>query len=467
MTDDQVARLESDRAAQARADKLWTPRLRAWKAALAKPGERAAAESALTGLTDPRAAPSVWRVFANGGAADQELAIETLGRIDGASASWALADLAVTGDTPEVRGRALETLRRRDPREFVGGLIALVREPVNYRAMPVGALGYGSPGFVAIEGRDAVFQTVFTVDEAFNNPDDAPTAKALAIRMKTRLKASLTYDNRVAVQNDRLASIVLPIEQSNALIRALNEKSTLALRQVTGQDLGTDPEAWKCWWADEQGYAYDGPAVDLPASTDQQPLSDQFPKPYERRKPLVPTRPRRQWPKAVYTGWVHLSCFAAGTPVVGIDGPRPIEKVRVGDRVLTQDPESGLLSVQPVVAVYHNDPATTLRLDLGGESVIATGIHRFWKAGHGWAMARDLKTGDKIRTAGGGLATVEGIWEHTVQPVFNLEVARGQSFFVGRSGVLVHDNSLVRPTSAPFDATPGLTVAARSGPSSD
>ena len=168
--------------------------------------------------------------------------------------------------------------------------------------------------------------------------------------------------------------------------------------------------------------------------------------PYVRRPPIVPSRP-----KPVLTSWVHFSCFAAGTPVHGIDGPLPIERVRVGDRVLTQDTATGLLSFQPVVAVYHNPPSATLRIDLGGEPVIATGIHRFWSADRGWVMARDLKPGDRVRTVG-GLVTVRGVKDDLDQLVYNLEVARGGSFFVGRCGALVHDNSLVRPVDRPFDA---------------
>ena len=38
------------------------------------------------------------------------------------------------------------------------------------------------------------------------------------------------------------------------------------------------------------------------------------------------------------------------------------------------------------------------RVKMGDESVVATGIHRFWKAGGGWVMARELKPGDPIRT---------------------------------------------------------------------
>jgi Pretoxin HINT domain len=125
--------------------------------------------------------------------------------------------------------------------------------------------------------------------------------------------------------------------------------------------------------------------------------------------------------------------------------------------VLSQDPKTGVLSFQPVLTVYHNPPAPTLTIDLGGETVVATAIHRFWRAGKGWAMARDLKPGDLIRTLG-GTARVVAVTENAVQPVFNLEVAGGHSFFVGDRGALVHDNSLVQPLHQVFDAAPEIAA---------
>ena len=49
----------------------------------------------------------------------------------------------------------------------------------------------------------------------------------------------------------------------------------------------------------------------------------------------------------------RIVCFAAGTPVRTIDGPRPIEEVRIGDRISTQDATSGVMSDQPALAVFH------------------------------------------------------------------------------------------------------------------
>ena len=156
----------------------------------------------------------------------------------------------------------------------------------------------------------------------------------------------------------------------------------------------------------------------------------------------------------------HHSCFGAGTLVQTLAGLRVIEKLRAGDEVLTQDPKTGELRYQPIVAVYHNPPNATLRIELDDDAIVATGIHRFWKAGKGWVMARELKPGDRLRTLG-GVSTVKSVTDESVQPVYNLQVAEGESFFVGKIGVLAHDNSLIDPTPSPFDAVPDLGTTAR------
>jgi len=264
--------------------------------------------------------------------------------------------------------------------------------------------------------------------------------------------------------NQRLVAMVEMIEANNATVAEVNERSTGLLRALSGENFGTDVVAWLTWWADRLGFDFDPPKP-----PDQDEAGEV---PYKRRPPLQPprTKPfRRPQPppveKPVYTDYLtgHTSCFGAGTPVRTVDGLKPIDEVEVGDRVLTQDADSGRLSFEAVLDVYHNRPSPTLRIDLGPEALVVTGIHRLWKAGHGWVMARELKPGDRLRTAEGGLATVGGVSEETVQRVFNLEVVRGQSFFVGRSGVLAHDNTLAYPVARPFDAPAGpRSIAGRS-----
>ena len=162
-------------------------------------------------------------------------------------------------------------------------------------------------------------------------------------------------------------------------INELNGRVLPVLGMITGQDLGAEPEKWKTWWTDQLGYVYQS---NIPET-----------------KPTYTDTLTVQTPFTV--GTTHTACFAAGTLVVTIDGPRAIESIQVGDRVLSQDPTTGLLSFRPVVAVHRNRPTPTLRIAVDGETIVATGIHRFWKAGKGWTMARDLKPGDRLRVVGG------------------------------------------------------------------
>jgi len=112
-----------------------------------------------------------------------------------------------------------------------------------------------------------------------------------------------------------------------------------------------------------------------------------------------------------------------------------------------------------VTAVFQRKPSATFRVVVGGDEVLTTGIHRFWLAGKGWAMARDLKPGDLVRTVK-GVQRVESVTADEIRPVFNLAVDLARDFFVGSAGVLVHDDNLAEPVAAPFDAMTELAAAA-------
>ena len=184
----------------------------------------------------------------------------------------------------------------------------------------------------------------------------------------------------------QLVNDIILIETDNRAIAAANERVEAPLRALSGQDFGQDREAWRAWWTDQQGYAYEPPRS---MSTIKPTLDQEIALPYDPG----------------YRQITGMSCFASGTLVRTREGARPIEAIRLGDVVLTQDTQTGALSFAPVLAVFHNKPVATLRIELGDEDenepIVATGIHRFWMAGQGWVMARDLKPGDEIRTLGG------------------------------------------------------------------
>jgi Pretoxin HINT domain len=458
VTDAELADEKAEVTAQRKAEHHWKPLLTKWRNWLREGDPRG--ESSLATVSDSRAVPLVWSLFAAVDDAKlQSKAIEIFGRTDGAGASRALAILAVSGSTPETRRAALETLRRRDPREFVGMLVGTIRTPLKYEVRPVA--GPNSPGELFVEGERYNVRRVYGVNanqlptipprlfdasvpfDPFSaetamtaaGPASVATSKGPATNLTAAgarrdmqiANALVTANQIVAISQQQLQNDVQTIETMNADANAVNDRVIPALHVVTGQDLGASSEKWQAWWTDQKGYAIQS------APTQEKPTFTEF-----VANPYAPPR--------------H-ACFGAGTPVRTLTGPRPIETIQVGDQVLTQDATSGRLSFQPVVTAYHNPPARTLRVAMGGETLVVTGIHRFWKAGSGWVMARDLKPGDVLRSVG-GTTRVESVEDATVQPVFNLEVTAAHSYFVGNTGALVHDNSIVQPVAAPFDARP-------------
>ncbi len=244
---------------------------------------------------------------------------------------------------------------------------------------------------------------------------------------------------------------VRAIDAYNAPIRERNRLARQVLSRTVGIDHGDNHSAWMKWVVDLFGYAMLAQKSDSRATT----IIEQVPLAYQPQ--AVPTL-QEGLALAPELNIGHGACFAAGTPVRTLEGSRPIETLRPGDLVLTQDATSGELQYRAVVIAYHNPPNSTYRIGLKtGEAIVATGIHRLWKAGKGWTMARDLKPGDVLRTLS-GIAPIQSVDPDRVQPVFNLKVSDGNSYFVGEGSVLAHDNSPVEPVAEPFDAVRPIDV---------
>lgn len=241
----------------------------------------------------------------------------------------------------------------------------------------------------------------------------------------------------------QMANDVRVLEAYNDAVKPLNDRAVRALEQSTGNAFGTDREKWKGWWVDQIGYAYRARPYEKPTVVENVPISS----PVFAQDRTV-------------DAYQRISCFGAGTPVHTLSGLRPIETLKVGDQVLTQDTRTGALSYQPVLVAHHNPPSKTFLVRLGDETIVSSPFHRFWCAGKGWVMARELKEGQTLRTVE-GLATISQISEGPEQKVYNLDVAETGSFFVGEQGILVHDNTLPGPAQQRFDAPPELASAKR------
>jgi Pretoxin HINT domain len=538
VTDEQLAAEKTEIEAQRAADQKWKLLLTRTRARLRDRSQREEAEQALLEISDPRAVPAVVAAFVTNGVEGQGRAVEILGRIDSTASSRALATLAMAGGTSRIRIAAAETLRRRDPREFVGFLLAKIRDPVHfetglilgengyiYRAIRVAAKDRESlqrsgrldelktwVGGVPVEriDRDVLYisnqvpvsavgkplgypnlpnrffadeipfdpfnqnfaspflaaGTVPLLDQATGqmvqsliaNPQHAAATVAnlanhphppvgLSHPINTATPADIMVNNATILGRTRDQQIVAALNQlpkdshdyhnllgalqaENAGVEQGNPPIFDALKRSTNLSLPDDREEWMTAFYKMQGYNY------TPKSKAKRPT--------ETEMFLLP------------------SCFAAGTLVKTIEGSRPIEKIQVGDQVLAENTKTGALSFRAVVGLHHNPPGETLAVTLDHELIVPSTFHRFWLKGMGWKMARDLKAGDQIRTVN-GLATVRAVEPSKVQPVFNLDIDKDHSFFVGQVEALVHDNTLPELRLAPFDVAPDLAAIAQAG----
>ena len=166
-----IAAERAEAEAQKKADAHWRPLIQGWKTGLARKDKRAESERALAAVTEPRAVPSIWKVFANGGAEDQEMAIDMLGHIEGERPSRALAGLAILGKNEVIRRAATTSLARRDHMDVLLNWIGLLHDPIKYEVKQVA--GPGMPGTLIVEGEDFKMRRYYT----------PPTSSQLATTM--------------------------------------------------------------------------------------------------------------------------------------------------------------------------------------------------------------------------------------------------------------------------------------------
>ena len=597
ITDAMAQAEKAEKEAQARADKDWEPRLIRLKANLTvvDTARRAEARKEMAGITSPRAVPMVLRVFVEKGEKNHPEAVQLLGQIDSADSSRALALLALSSKNADARRIATETLRRRDPREFAGLLISMVREKIKFEVKPLS--GPGSQGVLYVEGKRANLKRLYTTGEMpkilpgdrfvrdsqgnlvvirqvspaywtgkIMAADLSPGAFDIAVQSQVQLMSnaahpmfSRTMDPYIAMQlgmnpptahppsfsgeaqaradlthrlsaqagpnagglasllvtqaenaallqqsnlnasriaavdadlwaremqdyRNRYPATILPygttfnfqivptstipvdqmaahsvqsmamareqiqrdveiLEAFNRAVAGSNARAVAILSASTGEPFGDDRKSWEKWFVNQIGYALKTSDESKPTIVEEA-IGQSTAVPQSSLQ-VVEVR--------------RFSCFGAGTPVQTINGPRPIESLDVGDRVLTQDTKSGKLGYHPILVVHRNPPSPTFKVDLDGQPVVSSHFHRFWVAGKGWVMARDLKVGDPIRTLG-GVAKVTAIEADKVQPVFNLDVADDADFFAGPSAALVHDNTLPDLRQRPFDASQAVAA---------
>ncbi len=239
----------------------------------------------------------------------------------------------------------------------------------------------------------------------------------------------------------------------------LAKRIRLVLKRTTGFDDVEDPRLWIQQYSEFYGWS-------MPEKSHKEFRQTAWE--YEVYFPLPPVwTPERPATEPGSTGIISGpgtgralpinamgggECFVAGTPVMTVLGPRPIESIKPGDRVLSQNVDTGELAYKTVQDRTLRQSVKLIKVTAGDESLVATPGHVFFVAGRGWQVAKHLQVGDRLCRLG-QTALVESLEEQPRSEVYNLVVSDFHTFFAGNSRLLVHDDAALEDTTA---RVPGL-----------
>jgi hypothetical protein len=367
--------------------------------------------------------------------------IAALGAMSEQPATESLVRHAVLSSFSQVRGDAADRLRYRPLHDFVplllGGLAAPIESSFRVVVDDNGSVHYLHSMYREGPFADWSHRVSHSIHQqasaarfvASLTDEEDPVVRQAAIAADARAEAVSAAGARRSAQQYEQEAIVAEqqVAQANEASAALNERIVATLTRATEQDFGNEPRKWWDWWQDHTDY-YRGQPRPVYETQD---VTNQY---------VVPP--------------TQCECFARGTPVWTKTGQRPIETLELGDLVLAQNVDSGELSYRPIIGRTVRPPSELLDVTFGGETLRTTRGHMFWVAGIGWQMAKELKKGANLQGVTGA-ARVQAAESASQEEAYNLVVADFNTYFVGESGVLVHDNTPRTPTRA---TVPGLAA---------
>jgi hypothetical protein len=398
----------------------WKPRLSAIQRDLEsrdRERRRGAVEQIRAIEGDASAVPLLESLLASTKPADTQTVIRSLAALPNQSATDALVRCALFANDEATRKSAADSLKSRSIFGYVPTLIGAF-EPLVQVKLGFG-YGFGGGDWHML----SLYQEGPTAARKFISYGGSRTD--VIIRPAVRAAYSL-YSPDQTVEMD--SAIAQKESIANTHRQEVNQRVAMVLGIATGNDLGSDPEEWWSWWFDYNEVAppSDKPVDEVVVNSNPIPITFRY----------------------------MASCFPAGTPVETSIGSIAIELVRPGDCVLAQDPDKGELAYKPVLATTVRPPSPLINIRTARETIRATRGHPLWVSGLGWQMAKELKAGQWLHTTAGPIQ-IESAEEHGQAVCHNLVVADFNSFFVGASQLLVHDNNLRQVTTA---AVPGLVA---------
>jgi hypothetical protein len=381
------------------------------------------------------------------------LAVEILSGVPLHQASHALARIAVLSPWAEVRNQAAVQLRPQPQDHYVPLLLSGLSSPIESRvdaALIGGQILYRHQ--FAREVQDQ--RQITTLDTMMiRRPSLVQTADGnvgmvdpLVAQQTVALAAAATRTRALTDMQQQLFLREQLRMQHNRWIESMNQRIGHVLSTATGESLTLSPQEWWAWWDEVNGVSMDGEKfTSLRYEGDVQVYQDSEPLVARGSRSDIGTSrlPRR------------ADCFVAGTPVWTISGLQPIEEIRTGDLVLSQDVQTGELAYRPVLQTSTRPAEPLIRVTLANrsrEEFQGSGGHPLWVAGDGWQRLRQLQSGAILHALGGSVL-VSDVQPSEAAETYNLVVADFHTYVVGHAKIICHDNTPRQPTNA---VIPGL-----------
>jgi hypothetical protein len=454
---DVVRQTRSENAATKQSLRHWTPEVAAWLRDLAGKDEHAIAEvtDRIASISDIGAIPAFEKATLTEQAADKSknpafkrmsLAfIAALRDMPESPATDSLVRYGLFSQITEARSAAINELQYRPVTDFVPDMLDQLATPIQSRYSvdrdPDGSVHYSRELYREGAFSDWSYQSVRSIFQPFSQ--SAVLANLGSVASNTMVSTRIANSSSRGLSPMRARQAARGYEQEiingenqvallNAQSAASNSRILTVLEGATGQSLGSEPRAWWDWYQDYTDYYRGG---ERPVEVTREASNDY----------ILPPMSSGPGPGAV-------ECFVRGTPVWTKTGLKPIETLTPGDLVLSQNVNSGEIAYKPVLQRTLRPAGPTVLLSISKEQLRVTRGHPFWVDGVGWQMTKELEDGAFLHAIS-GTATVESISPSNEEETFNLVVSDFNTYFVGESGILVHDNAPRRPTRS---VVPGL-----------
>ena len=375
-------------------------------------------------IRDPAALPLLESQLASRSETWDLLVVQIAAQMTDPAAALTLARRSILSPSARVRKVAAEKLKECDRECFVPQLINAMYTPVQVR--PAGA---------SLSRSHASYEH-FLVREGFDREE--------FVKIVTHYRTSPNTELNRAEVDENERQVGQRAAKQNAETELLNGRIAATLCSATGTNLPDVPKQWWDWWSTEsEVFIPERKTTEGREEMTSIRVTDRGLEVYDKhyRKSYEKPVPLRRY-----------DCLAAGTPIWTEQGLVAIEKMQIGDLVLSRDVESGELAFKPVLRTTIRPAGFLFKIRAGSETFETSDGHLFWVSGRGWVKSRDLESGMVLHTANGPIRVME-VSAGSHAPTYNLIVADFNTYFVGQQKLLSHDKTMRRPTNM---VVPGL-----------